>query len=446
MLIMTLVFVAMFLVIFMSLAGVVNRTYHESVLQAQDETAFQIAEAGLNFARWRLSHAPDDFSTQTNTVTDQLAGDLGEYTVTFEAPISGSTIVLITAEGATANQSGRSVVLRARYGRPSLARFSSITNGDVWYGDEEIFGVIHANGGIRMDGTSDSLVTSAQETYTCQSVHGCSNQTKPGVWGTGEIAELWDYPVAAVDYNGITADLLEMKTVAQDTGTYYGPSGDYGYEIQFNADNTYTISQVTARGPNVWSWGPATGWLYTSHDVGTTVLVDTEDVPSGGVIYVEDNVWVSGDIRDRVAVAAGVFPDTPSTNVDVILNGNISYDGVRDGTRAFGVIAQRDVLFPWSGAPDNMVIEGAFIAQKGAFSRRYYNGYGADAHQLKSSLTLYGMLASNGIPVTAWVSGGSTVSGFQGGSSSYDPNFLYGPPPYFPTSGQYEFISWEEQQ
>lgn len=445
-LIMTLIFVTMFAVIFASLAGLVNRTYHESVLQAQDETAFQIAEAGLNFGRWRLAHAPEDYTEQTNTITDQLAGDLGDYTVTFTPPAAGSTTVLITSVGSTESQPDRSVELRARYGRPSLARYASITNGDVWYGGT-ISGAVHANGGIRMDGQSDSIMTSALETYVCQPHHGCSNETQPGVWGTGVIQELWEFPVPAVDYNGITTDLLDMRSAAQSAGTYYGPSGNFGYHIEFNADNTYSISRVTARGQNVWSWRSETGWQYTSHDIGSTTLVETVSVPSNGIIFVEDDLWINGDVRDRITVAAGVFPDTPSTNVDIILNGNISYGGVLDGTRSLGAIGQRHVLIPWSGAPDDMVLDGAFIAQKGSFHRRYYpNGYGAQAHYLKNSLTRYGMLASNGVPATTWVSGGNVVSGFQTGSASYDPNFLYGPPPYFPANGQYEFISWEEQQ
>jgi hypothetical protein len=48
------------------------------------------------------------------------------------------------------------------------------------------------------------------------------------------------------------------------------------------------------------------------------------------------------------------------------------------------------------------------------------------------------------VPVTAWLSGGSVVSGYQSGQSSYDPNLLYQPPPFFPASGEPEFISWEQ--
>lgn len=448
---MTLVFVTMFAVIFGSLAGLVSRTYHESVLQAQDETAFQIAESGLNYARWRLAHDSDNFTTEGRTVTDQFAGTLGSFQVTFVPPPAGGTVTTITAVGRTAQQPSRQVTLVARYGKSSLAEYAAITNNDAWYGGT-INGAVHANGGVRMDGTSDSLITSAKETYPCQPYHGCTSpyQTKPGVWGAGQEQELWEFPVPPIDYNALTADLLAMKEAAIAANTYYGPSGKFGYQIVFNSNNTYTISKVKKKGPAVWSamYEPDWQWKNESHDVDETQSAHTENVPANGVIFVEDMLWVRGDIRDRVTVAAGVFPEAPATNVDIILNGSITYGGVVDGSRAFAAVAQRHVLIPWSGAADIMRLDGAFVAQKGSFHRRYYpNCCGTQTHALKTSLTRYGMVASNAVPGTAWVDGsGVVISGFRGGTAAYDPNFRYAPPPYFPTSGQYEFISWEEQQ
>jgi len=451
-LVMTLVFVMMFLVIFIGLSGMVSRSYHETVLQAHDELAFQIAEAGLNYARWRLAHDSDNFASEVRTVTDQFAGDLGDYSLTFTTPVPGSSVVNITSTGTTAGQPTRQFTVEARYGQPSLARFASVTNGDVWYGGQ-ISGAVHANGGIRMDGQSDSLMTSAQETYACQPIHGCNNpfEMKPGIWGGGTKQELWQFPAASVNYAGITFDLLEMATAAQGTNTYYGPSdaGEFGYQVEFMDDNTYSISKVTALGPSIWSWLSDTGWQYTSHDVGTVQLIENKSVPSNGVIYVEDTVWVKGDIRDRVTLAAGDYNSNPPKDVDVILNGNISYDGIHDGTRVFSAVAKRHILIPWSGAPDTMILDGAFIAQTGSFHRRYYPQgamWGAEEHRLKTSMSRFGMIASNDVPGTAWLNNGNVVSGFEQGQSSYDPNLLYGPPPYFPSSGTYEFISWEEQQ
>lgn len=439
---MTLTFVAMFVVIFAALTGLVTRSYHQAVLQTQDEVAFQVAESGLNYARWRLAHAPTDFSSETREVSDQFAGVLGSYTVTFVQPLPGSTMVTITAEGKTAAQPARIVRLRARYGVPSLAKFVAITNEDVWY-KSEIKGTVHANGGIRMDGQSDSLMTSARETYTCQTYHGCNPATtKPGIWGTGETPALWEFPVPAVDYAAITADLQDMKTTAQAANTYYGPSGKYGYHIVFNNNNTYTIYKVTKKGTSVPTYMPETGTVNTSHDIGSQTLVETKPVPSGGVIFIEDTLWVNGEIRDRITVAAGRFPDSPATNADIIVYGDITYSDVHDGTRVFGAVAQRHVLIPWAGAEDVLELDGAMIAQQGRFIRPYYT---TSPHVLKSKIERFGMTASNKPPATAWVNNsGQVVSGYRQGELTYDPNLLYGPPPYFPASGDYQFISWDE--
>jgi len=459
-LVMTLIFVTMFVVIFMALTGLVTSSYHQSVLQAQDEAAFQIAEAGLNYGRWRLSHAPTNVSTETKIVTDQFAGTLGSYTVTFQAPQTGSTIIVITATGTTAAQPTRQARLRARYGIPSLARYAAITNSDVWY-TGAINGPVHSNGGIRMDGQSDSLMTSSKATYSCQPSHGCSPaQNKPGIWGSGQNSQLWQFPVSPVDYNAVTVDLLNMKQTAQTAGTYYGPSGALGYHLVFNSNNTYTIYKVTAKGPLVCSWfaegsqnvsGCPTStsgtWEKSSYDIATQTAVQTKAVPAGGVIFTEDTLWVEGSIQTKITVAAGRFPDTPATNADIIINGNITYTNVHDGSRTFGAVAQRHVLIPWSGAQNQLTMEGAFIAQKGRSGRRYYcpTSCSADTYRLRSQLTLYGMTASNLVPVTTWVNGsGTVISGYQTVDLTYDPNLLYGPPPYFPVSGSYQFISWDQ--
>lgn len=455
---MTMVFVAMFTMIFLSLTGLATRQYHQTVLQAHRELAFQVAEAGLNYARWRLAHSPTNFAPETKNVTDQFAGVIGSYQLTFTAPTSGSTIVLINSVGTTASQPGTAVTVQARYGIPSLARYSYIVNSDVYFAST-MSGPFHANGGIRMDGQSNSIVSSAKETYACQPYHGCNPaQTKPGIWGVGQDQNLWEFPVTPVDYTGLTVDLNNIKTTAQASGTYYGPSGTFGYQLVLNNDTTYTVFLVTQITPAVRSCDYATAnpnsWSCSclSHDIQTPVLVETRPVPANGVIYFEDKVWVAGSLEanEKVTVAAGVFPDQPSTNADIIINGSITYNGVFDGSRVFGAIAQRHMLIPWSGAPATLRLDGAYIAQKGKFGRRHYPPGSSScpasnaAHRLKTKIDTFGMIASYLVPGTTWTSGGAVVSGYQQKTQSYDPNLLYAPPPYFPTDGQYEFISWEE--
>ena len=442
-LIMTVVLLGMFTIMFASLANVTSLQYQQGGLAAQDETAFQIAEAGLNFARWRLSHEPENFSSITQDVTDPLAGVLGSYTLTFVAPDEGSTVVTISSVGHTANAPVRDVTLEATYGIPSLSQFVILSHSDAWY-DGEIHGRVHSNGGIRMDGVSDSVMTSAKETYTCQDFHGCHNQTKPGIWGDGSDSSLWQFPVPPVDYEGLTIDLLTMKEASQTAGTYLAPSGAQGYHIVFNANDTYSVYRVDTKTDVVRSYFEETGWEWMSHDIATETLVSTSAVPDEGIIYVEDTLWVQGDIRSRIAIATGRFPDTPSTNTDLIINGNISYGGVTDGTRMLGAVAQGNVLIPYSAAPDVLQMDGAYIAQNGRFGRRYYS---SGAYKLRASITRFGMVGSNLTPITAWADSNSPVhSGYEQSTATYDPNLLYAPPPFFPTSGEYQFLSWSRKE
>ena len=445
-LIMTLVIVVMFVVMFVALSGVLNRTYHESVVQANNEIAFQLAEAGLNYGRWRLAHNPDYLVAETKAVADPWAGVLGEYEVSFERAGS-SSVVTVTSEGRTDALFSKTVTLQARYGQPSLASYSAIYNDDYWFGEGDVIqGAVHSNGGIRMDGVSNSIMTSARETYKCRTVHGCSNETKPGIWGSGQIQELWEYPTAAVDYNGLTVDLVNMRQAAVDGGSYYDDSGAYGYHAVLNDDDSYSVYTVDTLTPAVESWAVDDKWKSLSHDIATETLLGTYPIPEDGIIYFEDQLWVEGNVRSPVTVAAGVFPDKSSTNVDIIINGSITYDGVNDGSRVLGVISQRDILIPWSSAEDNLQMDGAYVAQKGAFGRRHYPNSGDTAvHSIKNSLSLYGMVAMNELSVdVTWVDGTTIISGYRVVERTYDSNLLYNPPPYFPTSGQYEFLSWEE--
>lgn len=442
-LIMMVVFVMMIAVMFVSLGGVTNRQYQQGGLAAQDETAFQIAEAGLNYARWRLAHNGTDFSSSQQQVYDQLHGLLGTYSLTFVAPQAGSTIVAITSVGTTANAPARSVKLKATYGKPSFAKYAVLINDNVWF-DETISGAVHSNGGIRMDGQSDSSMTSAKATYTCTSAQGCSgNQTKPGVWGSGANSALWKFPVASVDYGALTSDLASMKTAAQSASTYYAGSGAYGYHIVFNSNGTYTLYKVTSKTNNISSYFPDTGWVSSSYDIKNQSLITSATVPDNGILFFEDSVWVEGTITKHVTVASGKFPESPATYTDIILNNSITYNNVKDGTRAFGAVAQGNVLIPNSGAANNLEIDGAFVAQHGRYGRRYYN---TGSYILRNSVTLYGMIASNLVPVTTWVDGsGAVIGGYRTGASSYDPYLLYGPPPFFPTTGSYQFLSWEQE-
>ena len=111
----------------------------------------------------------------------------------------------ITSTGWTHKEPSLKRVVKVKYARPSVAEYAYILNDNVWAGaDREIKGKYHSNGGIRMDGENDSLVTSAKTTWQCTSSFGCSSpyEVKPGVFGDGEGGErgLWEFPVQSIDF------------------------------------------------------------------------------------------------------------------------------------------------------------------------------------------------------------------------------------------------------
>jgi hypothetical protein len=295
------------------------------------EMAFQMAEAGINYYRWHLAHNKTDYKDGTNsagpyvhTYEDKDGNPIGYFSLEITPPSSGSTVVTIKSTGWLESQPNSKRSIKARVGFPALTDYAFLTNGDVWIGEEEtVSGKFHANGGIRFDGTGNAPITSAVPTYTCKSYHGCSNQTKPGVWGVGSPSSYWSFPVSAQDFSAVTANLASIKAGAQSGGIYLTSSGKQGYRLQFLSNGTVKVYKVNAT--NCYSAKDTSGSSFSACiDISTTSTVATYSMPSNGYIYVEDTVWVDGTVKGRATVGT-------AAGKNIIINGNLLYDS-KDGT------------------------------------------------------------------------------------------------------------------
>lgn len=461
-----LIFGAVFLTTF---GGLAFYTISENRLQSHNASlasAFSIAEAGLEYYRWFLAHYPNDLQNGTGhagpytmSYDDPEGGTAGSYTLS----ISGNTAcgqttsVDIQSTGTPSDGSGVSKTLKARYARPSVGTYSYILNDSVWAGDDRIIlGPYHSNGGIRMDGTANSPVTSSLSTWSCTSSYGCSptQNNAPGVVGSGPNQSLWSWPTPQVDFSAIAADFGTLKTLAQSNGIYYPRyssgtntnTNNYwrGYHLIFNANGTVTVKKVnTLTNLGVTPVNPSDDtddWALISNET----TLETKTIPATcGLIYVEDNVWIEGTIPSKVTVVAanvvnaGVAPTAYLTN-------NIQYSAY-DGTKGLTLIAEHDVLISPS-APDTMTLNGIFIAQDGAFGM---NAYDSCTYADKTgTLTILGTTVSNKRTGTKWIgaSCGAFAKGFQDRVDSYDRRIATDPPPFTPNvSTDYEFVDWREQ-
>lgn len=443
-LILVLVFTIVFIIIGGGILNLIRQVNKTSLREQNLKKAFNIAEAGINYYKWRLAHLPSDFGGSGEyDFYDPYGGKIGEYKLEITAPKAGSTILTVKSTGTLIDDPATSKTLEVKFGKRAFSDYAFLSNTDAWFGEgEEISGKMHSNGGIRMDGESDSTVDSSRETYQCMPYHGCASpyETKPGVWGSGENPSLWRFPpaylITAFDFNKVSIDLGKMKETTQNQDRYIGKSNAWGWHIHFNLNNTFTVSKVT-RTYSSYGYDHTDGWQYRYIDIRTEATPATYPLPSLGIIFVEDNVWVSGELTSRITLASANLTGTGS-DTSIIIHNNITYKE-KNGTAALGLIAQKDVLLP-KRAPDRLEIDATLLAQKGHVYYYYYTG------NLKTQIELYGGIITNTVWTWSWVSGtgGSVVSGYQKTETTYDSYLTFAPPPYFPTRDEYEMISWRE--
>lgn len=437
----------------------------KTVYRNNDQSlAFRIAEAGIEYYRWHLAHAPLDFKDGTNhagpyahNFYDRNSILLGTFSLDITPPPVGSTVVDIKSTGQVQGDSGtNSKTIEVKMAKPSFAKYAAVLNANVRFGGgTEVFGPIHSNGGIRFDGLVHNVVTSAVANYDDPDHSGANEfgvhthispvdplppvavPNRADVFAAGR-----QFPVPAVDFSGITQSLANIKTSAQSAGFYRGSSGALGYDVVLKTNDTFDLYKVTALNSPPSGCGNVlsqTGWRTWS--IKTESLLGNYANPANGLIFIEDNVWVRGQIKTaKVTIASGRFPDNPSTRSSIILNKSLLYSSY-DSSDTLSLIAQQDINIGLV-SDDVIRVDAALMAQNGRVGRFYYSS-NCGASFKRSTITSYGMIGSNQRYGFAYTDG----TGYQIRNLIYDANLLYAPPPSFPlTSDNYEEIFWNEVQ
>lgn len=459
--ILVLVFAGVFVVIISALTGYIFAQNKLQFAKENRDKALHIAEAGLNYYKWRLSHFENDLQDGTggpgpyvHTYYDPEGGDIGTFSLDVDGNEQCGSIrsIDITSTGASAADPTLTRTVSATYARPSVSEYAYIINSNVWAGsDRVITGRYHSNYGIRMDGTNQSLVTSAVSSWTCTSSFGCSpDQVQNGIFGAGPNSNEWDFPVPQVDFAGISSDLSDMKTRAQSYGLYLASTSPYGYHLTFKNNGTVDVFRVdNVSSTNAWIYNPSSG-QYEETAVYDTITSEaflqtyTPSV-SCALVLAEDRLWLDGVVSGKITVAAADVAD-PNNEVDIILNGNIDYVNPTGSTDGLTAIAERSILIPLN-SPDNMTLSGIFIAQNGKFGREFFSTVTYPANAKRNSLTMRGTIVSNNREGTKWTCPPDPwCSGYGTRVNSYDSTQEINPPPLTPyTSQDYKFVLWREE-
>jgi len=486
-----------------------NFTVTGNIVKSQQ--AFNIAESGLNYYMWHLNHNSTDYKDggTTPTTPDPKLGygpyvhnyidtngvNQGTYTLWVNPAGAGSTVVTVRSIGKAAGTNITRTV-QAQIGSPSFANYAVASDSALWFGNtESADGPVNSNQGVRMDGPSNSTVSSANSTYVPPVSLGGDGASHPGVWCNLSVTtpvncntrskSAWIYPVPLVDFNQVSSSLCTMKKVAFTenastsalasqanactqtpstlTSTYLPQrsttySSTRGYLIQLNTNGTYNLSYVNAENDRS---TPYTSAL-TLQSVATNVAI-----PSAGVIFTEDNVWVLSNptYHGRLTIAAGrLASSNSSTYANITVAGPLVYT-TKNGNDAIGLVAQNSVNIapyaPPSSGAFTFEVDGALLAENGEVW--YYDPYNSNANSCTRGWTnanqtflFYGSVASRQTWTWTWQNGNfpcgdaafdSTngyISGIENNTTQYDYNLEYAPPPSYPLTSGYNILSWRE--
>jgi hypothetical protein len=486
-LILVLVMIVAVSIILTSMLTFTNSQINYSKDRVEREKALEIAEAGVYYYRWYLAHQISGKTVQqiadfwehgdpygvgdpyVADYKDPEGNNIGQYKLEVTAPSPGSTIVLVKSTGWTNLKPSIHRIVQVRFRRPSWSEAVAVANDNMRFGQgTTVTGKIQSNKGIRMDGIATNVVSSSLASYDDPD-HDNSNEfgvhthvNPPPGSGTNEdfrsneappnpVPSRTDifqggrlFPVAQFDFTSLVSDISFMRSNAS---VKYDNTGQGRY-IKFYANGTMDVCKVN-------SFDASTNGIInfkTNFGFGTCLscsglCLTNTTIPSNGVIFVANNVWLEGTINNKkVTVVAAELTDEPNYSgghKNVFLGGNNLLYTNTDGKDIIGIIAQNNVEII-KNSLDNLTIDAALIAKEGRVGRVSYGNK-------KTSITINGSLATNIRYGFAYVGntyncgGGVYISnGYCTRNLNFDNNLLYYPPPYFPTGTEYSIDLWDE--
>lgn len=442
-----LVFGIIFLILIGSLFSFILFQMRANAQRLAWHQSLHTAESGIDYYKWCLNNEVEESCSTEKEYFDIEGNSLGNFSLNVDESMSCGEITErnIYSSGWTNKFSNTIRSVKVTYGRLSVAKFAYLLNDSVWAGsDREIRGPYHSNGGVRMDGENQSIVSSSLVEWTCTSSFGCSpSSTQDGVFSTSGNAneDLFDFPVPSFDFDGITIDLANIKSKSQASGTYLPPSTDIdssadGYHLIFNNNGTVEVRIIT-RLYSDRAYSSEEGWHYDYFRIRDEYFYNTYNISDlCSVIFVEDNIWIEGEVNKKVTVASGNLIN-PNEDTNIVLVDSINYVD-KDGTDGFAAIAEKNILIS-PASPNQMELRGVFVAQKGRFGRNHY------PNNFRDKLEIVGSIVSNGRVGTQWTSGSYVVSGYLERENYVDTKLIYNPSPFVPyVEHDFRVINWEE--
>jgi hypothetical protein len=380
-------------------AGMDNYTYYNNTAMAHS-----IAGAGINMASraifenslWRAGFSNKSFAHGTFTVA---VTDIGANQVKM---VSTGTFF------------GTQRVVACVLQPSSFSRYTYYSTTDqsgFWGGGDTIWGPFHCNNTLNVayfNGGSPVFMQRATSLNGIWNYNGAHPVFKGG-YDSGVNVEL-------------PGNFNALKTAASTGGKWLQMAGNQPVFIEFlaNGDVKWRID-----GNTDWTGG---GW---------TTEPLTSFAPNGAVWVQENNLHIKGVLNGRVTVGA---------KKTVWIDGDLTYAadpraGYSDDL--LGLCADEKLYI--SDVPANRGPNNQFTLMGSIFSRT--DGLWAENYNsrpVEGKMTTVGGQISKVGGYTGTFSGTTITHGFTPGGTYYDDRLLNDAPPFFPTTGNFEVVSWFE--
>jgi hypothetical protein len=296
----------------------------------------------------------------------------------------------------------------------SFSRFGYYSNieGNIWWiSGDTVWGPMHTQDNLRVAG-SPAFMQRATSLSNIIYRNGPPPVDNPLFFGGYESGVSVTLP----------SNLSPLLTAAQNGGRVFtGPDSVY---LEFQANGNVR-----------WKQGASASW---------NVDLLTSFAPNGVIYANGTNVHVSGTVNGRVTVGAG---GTTGANKqgNIWLDNDLRYaQDPRSGPSddICGLVAENNILITENTNNNNndFYVDASCFSRNGGFTAHNYDDRGVEGR-----IHLLGGIQQNKRGAVGTFSGDppSLKNGFLK-DYQYDDRLMFDAPPFFPTTGNYEIVSWFE--
>lgn len=455
----------------------------------QGTLAFNVAESGaVRAARWLQDqpYPPAGTSSISPFGANQALG-AGTYTVTVVPDANNNNAILkaykIVSTGTIYGQTERiEMYLRqqsfGRYAYFTDSEVSSVSGGRIWFfAGDKIRGPAHSNnsGGsnFQIDWTGstspifEDMVTAVGNSmnYTPSNpttesqflkiykdgsrgyrlgvdripMPNSSDAQRDAAWGASS-----SFPSTNGVYAPANGGIYVRGDASSITMSVDTSNRQVFTIVQGSTSTKITIDKVAntrlvkvGSGSTTTVAGAGTGVLYCSGNINALSGTVANNIVSSGVITARNAYTIAADVNagKNIVVPSPIkYASAPDPSQPITAAVNLT-----PGT--LGLMA-RNVTVD-TGAPTNMEIDAVILAGS---ENTTSGSFGVEDYNSKSptgTLKIVGGIIQKARGAVGTISGGSIQTGYAK-NYYYDPRLADYPPPYFPTTGLYDTLSWKK--